>query len=80
MEGGVALDGLPVHVGTDLDEVLGDFEMTLVAGYHEAGVAVPVGYLNIWKKGGKEEKVMLWRLQNKLFLTLREIIETLKMQ
>ena len=45
----VALDGLPVDVRADADEVLGDPEVALVAGYHEAGVAVSVGYLDICK-------------------------------
>ena len=48
----VALDGLPVDVGADADEVLGDPEVALVAGNHEAGVAVSVGYLDICKRSG----------------------------
>ena len=45
----VALHRLPVHVGTDLDEVLGDPEVALVARDHQAGVAVPVRDFNVWK-------------------------------
>ena len=46
----VALDRLPVDVGADADEVLGDPEVALVAGDHQARVPVPVRYLDICKK------------------------------
>ena len=52
----VALDRLPVDVGSDLDQVVGDSEMTLVAGDHETGVSVAVGDLNICKIGKKRLK------------------------
>ena len=45
----VPLDRLPVDVGADADEVLGDPEVALVAGDHQAGVAVSVRYLDICK-------------------------------
>lgn len=53
MQRGVSLDRLPVHVGPDLDEVLGDPEVALVAGDHQAGVAVPVRHLDVWKWRGR---------------------------
>ena len=50
MKSSVALDGFPVDIGPDLDEVLRDLEVALVARDHEAGVSVPVRNLNVWKK------------------------------
>ena len=46
----VALHRLPVHVRPDLDEVLGDPEVALVARDHQAGVSVAVGNLDVWRK------------------------------
>ena len=59
----VALHRLPVHVGTDLDEVLGDPEVALVARDHQAGVSVAVGNLDVWKR--KEKRVRFRGLAEK---------------
>ena len=47
VQGRVALDGLAVDVGADVEQVLGDLVVALVARDHQAGVAVPVGDLDV---------------------------------
>ena len=51
MQGRVTLDAPPVEVGPQGDQILGDLEVALEAGDHQAGVAVAVGYLDVWRKG-----------------------------
>ena len=50
----VALDGLAVDVGADVQQVLGDLVVALVARDHQAGVAVAVRHLDVWKRRGGE--------------------------
>ena len=47
----VPLDRLPVDLGSDVDQVLGNLVVTLVAGDHQARVAMSVGDLNVCKTG-----------------------------
>jgi len=47
VQGGVALHGLSVYVGADVDQVLGDAVVALVARNHQTGVTVAIRNLNI---------------------------------
>lgn len=49
MQGSVAFDWLSVDIRTDGNEIFGDFEVTLVTGDHEAGMAMSIGNFDIWK-------------------------------
>jgi len=43
----VALNAAAVHIGVQGEQILGDAEVTLVAGDHQAGVAVTVRHLKV---------------------------------
>ena len=56
----VALDGLAVDVGADVQQVLGDLVVALVARDHQAGVSVAVRHLDVWKRRNDSKNIFFY--------------------